>query len=489
MSWQRPQFTRSLRFTVPLIGALGFGLLFGGAGWLLYRVVDAELEAGVSRQSEGLGRWIGAQVREGLPKGALAEPESAAAPVLSKALANARESGLAEDLVLISRHGVILTDATGEAVPGFKARILSAQQEASLEAGSAVVLKPELDAFGALRQSVFVPLGAANGTRLELRMDPRHFQVLTRFRRAAWWAGFVCLGLSALLGLALARWIQAPLEWMRKVAARAEAGEAPSEALGRDDELARSVQAVAGSLDRLSQERLEAKLRREHADKRFEEARQMAAGIAHEVRNPLAVLRGQLDLMHRASTQAASDPAALSRPLERAREQLAQLDSVVSRFLELSRQPRLERSRLNAAMLIERLKLDLQQAAPGPAWQVEAQAQDGLRLHADGALLAGALLNLGLNAWQAMAQGGTLKLRLERQGAWAQFSVQDQGPGFSAEALAHLFEPFFTTKAQGLGLGLALAQRAALAHGGELHVDNAPEGGARIRLSLPLETV
>lgn len=487
MSWRRPQFTRSLRFTVPLVGALGFGLLFGGAGWLLYRVVDAELEAGVSRQSEGLARWVGAQVREGLPKGALAEPGSAAAPVLSKALANARESGLAQDLVLISRHGVILTDATGEAVPGFKARTLDPAQEARLNAGDAVVLAPELDAFGALRQSVFLLLSGPGGPRLELRMDPQHLQVLTRFRRAAWWAGLVCLGLSVLLGLALASWIQAPLDWMRRVAARVEAGEAPQEALGRDDELAQSLQAVAGSLGRLSQERLEAKLRREHAEKRFEEARQMAAGIAHEVRNPLAVLRGQLDLMQRASAQAPAEPAAFARPLERAREQLAQLDSVVGRFLELSRQPRLERSRLNAAMLVERLKLDLQQAAPGPAWKVESQAEEGLRLHADGALLSGALLNLGLNAWQAMAQGGTLSLKLERQGGWACFIVQDQGPGFSPEALAHLFEPFFTTKAQGLGLGLALAQRAALAHGGELQVANAPEGGGWIRLSLPLD--
>src|SRR5581483_7704575 len=102
--------------------------------------------------------------------------------------------------------------------PGFKARSLSSAQEQRLNGGEAVVLAPENDAFGALRQSVFVPLGKGPGPRLELRMDPRQLQVLARFRRAGWWAGALCLSLGALLGLALAAWIQQPLDWMRRAA-------------------------------------------------------------------------------------------------------------------------------------------------------------------------------------------------------------------------------------------------------------------------------
>jgi signal transduction histidine kinase len=106
----------------------------------------------------------------------------------------------------------------------------------------------------------------------------------------------------------------------------------------------------------------------------------------------------------------------------------------------------------------------------------------------DAGLLRQALLNLCVNAVQAMAPGGggQLVATARREGAEVVVEIRDSGPGLPADAARRVFEPFFTTKAEGTGLGLAIVRQAAEAHGGRVEVESEPGHGAAFRLHLPV---
>jgi two-component system sensor histidine kinase HydH len=109
-------------------------------------------------------------------------------------------------------------------------------------------------------------------------------------------------------------------------------------------------------------------------------------------------------------------------------------------------------------------------------------------LRADGVQLTQALLNLLINALQAIDKQGRINITVSvsPQGTAVVLEVRDSGPGVAPERLTAVFEPYFTTKQEGSGLGLWIAQQIAVAHGGALELANAPEGGAVFRLKLPL---
>jgi signal transduction histidine kinase len=445
--------------------------LFALGAWAAYRSLRSELVGALGSQLAGGARLLAGQLGPSLPRTADLEPGQPA-PALAQALESARRAGLARNLVLLSPRGLVLSDALGEAVPGFHDRSLSPADWQALRAGRSVVHDPAEGAFDEWSQSAFAPL--PSGAVLELRADPAYLQALSRLRAKSLWLGALGLGLSVGLGLALAAWVLRPLRWMQG----ALRGEAPPDG-GRQDELAQAARAVHAGLRDLAQQGDEARRRREHAEARAEQLRQVASAIAHEVRNPLGVIRGQTDLLARSLGGEAPEP------LQRIRQQVGQLDSVVNRFLELGRAPRLEPKPLALDALLRRLADELGPQA-GPARPIQVAAPAGLRVSADAALLEGALMNLALNALQSMPQGGRLSLSAGAGGGEAWIEVADQGPGIPPALRARLFEPFFTTKPGGSGLGLALARRAAEAHGGALQaLDAGP--GAIFRLTLPWE--
>jgi len=108
-------------------------------------------------------------------------------------------------------------------------------------------------------------------------------------------------------------------------------------------------------------------------------------------------------------------------------------------------------------------------------------------LHADRDRLKQVLLNLVLNAIQAMPSGGTLELGVEASGDTMTVTVADTGSGIAAELLPKVFEPYVTTKAKGLGLGLAIARRIIEAHGGTIEAESEPGQRTRFRFTLPLD--
>ncbi|MBI5495479.1 MAG: hypothetical protein HY904_10685 [Deltaproteobacteria bacterium] len=241
--------------------------------------------------------------------------------------------------------------------------------------------------------------------------------------------------------------------------------------------------AVVVIQDVTEQRRLEAAVAR---SERLATVGQFAAGLAHELRNPLGSMIGCVELLQQGASQD-GDQARLLSIIHREAERLAGL---VHAFLLYARPQPPQPERLDAAALLREVAEDFERD-PGCGVCVQVDAPDTLPLRADGAQLRGVLWNLLRNAAEASPQGGTLRLRAEpatlRAAEAVTFTVRDDGPGVPPEDAAKLFEPFFTTRPGGTGLGLAIVHRVVEAHGGLVGLQQAGGPGAVFYVTLPAQ--
>ncbi|WP_426141639.1 sensor histidine kinase [Pseudomonas sp. DWP3-1-2] len=214
--------------------------------------------------------------------------------------------------------------------------------------------------------------------------------------------------------------------------------------------------------------------------------RQLLRDVSHELRSPLARLRIALALAERA------EPAERDKLWPRLSRECDRLEALISEILALARLDAdfgsAEPVDLNALLL--RLKNDAM--LDGGDQQILVSTQDGLQLQGWPDMLERALDNLLRNALRFNPPGKSIELQALRVGDRVQLSVRDHGPGVADEYLAQLGEPFYRAPgqtAQGHGLGLAIAKRAAQRHGGDLVLANHPEGGFIATLDLPVELV
>jgi len=227
----------------------------------------------------------------------------------------------------------------------------------------------------------------------------------------------------------------------------------------------------------------------------------LAASLAHEIKNPLGAILGALALLDPPRAGGSSDggePEAgrltdeQRRWLDILRQESQRLDRTVTDALALGRAPRLERRRIVPREIGEGARLLAQERAAKN--QVELALREaepgGAELDADPDQLRHALLNLLLNAISVQPGGGRVELALERRADRFAFHVRDDGPGVAPELREKIFEPFFSTRPTGSGIGLAVAQRVAAAHGGRLEIVSPDQGfrGAHFVLTLPLMT-
>jgi two-component system sensor histidine kinase HydH len=215
----------------------------------------------------------------------------------------------------------------------------------------------------------------------------------------------------------------------------------------------------------------------------------LLARLAHEIRNPLSSLDIHVQLLDEDLAGAA--PATRQR-LEIIRGELTRLEGIVKRFLRLASPSTLEVEPVEIASVVGHICKLLAPEAAVREVTITTEIPPGLpSLLADAVQLTQALLNLLINALQAVPRGG--QIRVQAAAPVTEpillLEVQDTGPGVPAEKLAAVFEPYFTTKEEGSGLGLWIAQQIAVAHGGTLEVTNAATGGAVFRLRLPLAPV
>jgi two-component system NtrC family sensor kinase len=213
---------------------------------------------------------------------------------------------------------------------------------------------------------------------------------------------------------------------------------------------------------------------------------QMAAGLAHEINNPLNNVLAFIKLARRELPEGAAGPR---RDLDAAREEALRAATIIRGVLDFARQAPPRRQRFAVAAWLADSAGAV--AAAARQQQVELRLADragAAVCEGDRGQLQQALVNLLLNAVQASPAGATVELMATVAAGWLTVRVGDRGPGLPATGRARLFEPFYTTKPVGAGTGLGLAVALGLVeqHGGRLTLADRPGGGAEARLELPL---
>lgn len=215
----------------------------------------------------------------------------------------------------------------------------------------------------------------------------------------------------------------------------------------------------------------------------------LAAGIAHEVRNPLGVIRSSASMI-RDTVSADADATRACRFIE---EETDRLDGFIATLLAFSKPTSLRRQSCDLGDLVRRaINLSAATAQRSGA-SVQTQVEAAATFAADPDLVTQVVLGLVVNAIEAVGTGGVVRIWSQSDAEHVRVRVADNGPGVTPETEARLFEPFFTTKPSGTGLGLSMAAQVVSAHGGTLgyerHQGLGPAGaGACFVLSLPRHT-
>ncbi len=210
---------------------------------------------------------------------------------------------------------------------------------------------------------------------------------------------------------------------------------------------------------------------------------QLATAIAHEVRNPLAVIRSAAQGL---GESAAPDDADAHRACAFITAEIDRLSNVITSLLAFARPPQLAPREVAVGALFDRaLLLAADDLAEHDLRIRRHDAADVPPVRADPDLVCQVLLGLLANATAAAPRGGDIALEASATDGAVELAVADSGPGVAPELRERVFEPFFTTRTRGTGLGLAVARQIVEAHGGRIDVGDRPGGGARFVIRLP----
>ncbi|MGC2062072.1 MAG: ATP-binding protein [Thermodesulfovibrionales bacterium] len=206
---------------------------------------------------------------------------------------------------------------------------------------------------------------------------------------------------------------------------------------------------------------------------------EMSAGIAHELRNPLAVISGYTKILSKKI-----EPSLLPA-VEAISKEISVMDRIITDFLAFAKPTELVFTDVDLCALLETCIGALESGAKGIVIIKNLGAY--LRIRADEVLLRQAINNLLQNAIEAMPDGGTLKVSVSSRPDSAVITVSDSGHSIPAELQAKIFLPFFTTKERGTGLGLSIVHKVVVSHGGTIRIDSG-DGGTTFSVTLPHKT-
>ncbi len=295
--------------------------------------------------------------------------------------------------------------------------------------------------------------------------------------RAYRWIIAVMIGapiLAALIILAIGRSVARPLARLHAGAARLAAGDLDTHIdEGAPDEfgaLARQFNAMTAAL-------------KQHQAKLVENEKlagigRLAAGVAHEINNPLAVILGYTRLLQKR----ADGP--LSEDLAVIEEETLRCKEIVEGLLDLSRPVQAGHDPVDLRDIAVDVVARLRES--GVLDRIDVAVAGSAVAAGHPSKLRQVLTNLIRNAAEESPPGAIVEIDVGTEGGGAHVRVRDRGPGLDARRAARLFEPFFTTKDRGTGLGLAISRAIARAHGGDIEAENAPGGGASFTLRLPV---
>ncbi|MFQ5592034.1 MAG: nitrogen regulation protein NR(II) [Phycisphaerae bacterium] len=221
------------------------------------------------------------------------------------------------------------------------------------------------------------------------------------------------------------------------------------------------------------------------------EIAELAGGLAHELRNPLSTMMINLKLLAEDLRDERAPVSDVRRRgllrVEALRREAERLQALFDEFLNLTGPCRPQRSEADLNGIVGRLVEFIRPEAEAAGVKVTvAETSEPLLCPVDEMLLRQALLNILINAQEAMPDGGTLRVAIERDGDWAVVAVADSGVGIAADQHKHIWRPFYTTKGSGSGLGLSITQRIIHKHGGTLSCRSVVGRGTTFTVRLPL---
>jgi signal transduction histidine kinase len=301
------------------------------------------------------------------------------------------------------------------------------------------------------------------------------FAQATRDRTVRWSVFFLVLApvLAGGVAVYLGRKVARPVALLHAGAERLAAGDLDTRiAVGGDDEfgdLARQFNTMVASLKEQQHRLLQSE--------RLAGVGRLAAGVAHEINNPLGVILGYTRLLRKKAVGPLADDLAVVE------EEVLRCQEIVEGLLDFSRPVQVGTQPVDLRALCDDVVARLAEASPAPGVAVTVAGQGETRGTAS--KLRQVLLNLIKNAIEAAVPAGSVDIQVDETHECSRVTVRDSGPGLDAEARERLFEPFFTNKPRGTGLGLAVSQAIAHAHGGEIVADAPGPGGACFVLCLP----
>ena len=212
---------------------------------------------------------------------------------------------------------------------------------------------------------------------------------------------------------------------------------------------------------------------------------QLSAGLAHEMRNPLGVISASAEILGK---NVSKENEIAREVAELIRGEVGRTNSLVTRFLNFARPSPLRRELNDLNEVVERGLSHLSETFKDSAGQVEIKRDFGdlPKFLFDATLVESTVVNLLLNAQEAMPQGGVLKVTTARNGSMARLEVTDSGEGIAEDQLESIFNPFYTTKPTGVGLGLAIVSKFVDSHGGKISVVSTAGKGSTFRVLLPM---
>lgn len=235
-------------------------------------------------------------------------------------------------------------------------------------------------------------------------------------------------------------------------------------------------------IERRAEERMRLKEQLSRAE-RMSAMGEMAAGISHEIRNPLGIIRSSAELLKK--KVAKIDPSnALPDIIV---EEASRLNNIITDFINYARprNPRLNPCRVDD--VIEKTLTFLAAQIEEHGYSIEKTCQNPLpEIMGDAPMLHQSFLNLFINAMQAMPDGGRIGVVLRAEGGLVRVEIEDAGPGIPADLSDKIWDPFFTTKDKGTGLGLGIVKNIVEAHAGTIRIANREPQGARVIIDLPV---
>jgi signal transduction histidine kinase len=356
------------------------------------------------------------------------------------------------------------------------------------------------------RPECFACHGSAPGVIGTLHVDMSfrrtQAQIAEMERSAAWTVILAAAALAAGGGLLMTRLVDRRITRLVQAMAKVEGGDLETRAnLGTRDELGRLADSFNAMVEKLKAARAEIEVYHQHRLDRAERLAtlgEIAASLAHEIKNPLAGIAGAVQVM--ADELPEADPR--KEIMHEILTQVHRLDRTVQDLLAFARPGKPDVEPCDIHQVLDRVLILLTENPEAKQMRVVRAYQPGLpRVHGDGKQLRQVFLNLILNAVQAMPAGGQITLRTavhngsgaggaetSAPGPMVEVAVTDTGSGIPPNILKDLFTPFLTTKRRGTGLGLSVSRRIVEDHGGWITAESPAGQGATFRVFLPVES-